>query len=394
MVQYLMKKIAYIIDSAQIGGAESLFMHLLTGMDKSRYDIYVVCPGEGPMKELYAGIARETMFIREKSLADIRAIFKVALFLRRSGVEMVHSVLYTSDLCATFASLFLKRVRRINTIVGLNFDLTEESGFKRLRRWFFSLIYRFIYLFSSSVIAVSDAVKEDLAGRRGIRVRGGTVGTIYCGIPDKTGDSRKVSREELASRYGIPAGAPLVVSIGTLHYVKGHRYLLESIPFVLKKFPDTRFVIMGDGPERQNLERKAGEEGIGTATVFTGCIADDEKDSILSLCDMMVLPSLSEGCPLVILEAMRVSRPVVATGVGGVEELLQDKKTGILVPPRDPGKMADAIITLLSDKGGAKRLGEEGRRVFTERFTVSKMVRSYDELYARILKRDGELPAC
>ena len=125
--------------------------------------------------------------------------------------------------------------------------------------------------------------------------------------------------------------------------------------------------------------------GLSYAVRFTGYLDEGLKYKVLDMCDVLVLPSLMEGCPAVILEAMRASKPVVATAVGGVTELVEDGITGILVPPRNAARMAEAIIQVLCDKGAAGRFGEEGNKRFKEKFTMKNMIAAHSGLYDRLM---------
>lgn len=383
MNEKIKKNILYLIASSQFGGAEYFVLNLIRYLDREKYEPFIAYTSGGPMGRLYEGYARKTLSIDTASLLNPKAIFLVRKFLEAHDIDIIHSILYTSDACAILSSIAKDDVYKVNTIAGFNFGLTEEKGLKRLRRGSASLIYRFIYRFSDSIVAVSEAVKEDMASRVGIKVTRDRIGVIYCGIPDKNEAHDENKLKDLKDKYGINNAEPVIVSIGTLHYVKGRRYLIDAIPLVLQKIPGAKFIIAGDGPERRRLEERVRGLHLEDNVVFTGYIDDGAIERLLYLSDLMVLPSLTEGCPTVALEAMRASKPVVATDAGGTSELIENEKTGIIVPSRDSQKIATAVIDILSDKAKAERFGKEARARFRKRFTAAEMADKYSMIYER-----------
>src|SRR5262249_49773077 len=176
----------------------------------------------------------------------------------------------------------------------------------------------------------------------------------------------------------------VVGTVGSLYPVKGHKYLIDAMPSVLGRFPDTVFVIVGQGGLRDELEAHAVRLGLASHLRFLGHREDIQN--ILSICDIFVLPSLSEGMPLALLEAMAAGLPAVATGVGGVVEVLDDRQTGLVIPPRASDALADKVITLLSDPPLAKELGEAAQHLVAGRFSLDGMVRAYESVYSELIR--------
>jgi glycosyltransferase involved in cell wall biosynthesis len=187
---------------------------------------------------------------------------------------------------------------------------------------------------------------------------------------------------------------PLALVPARLTDQKGHRYLLEAAT----RLPDVRFVLAGGGPLREALERQAADLRVGDRVVFLG--ERDDMSALLAACDLVVLPSINEGLPLVVLEAMVASRPVVATAVGGTPEAVTDRETGVLVPPRDPRALAEGIRWVTEQpEGGMAALGRAGRSIAEERFSAEAMVASVTACYEGALSgatargRRAERPA-
>ncbi len=164
---------------------------------------------------------------------------------------------------------------------------------------------------------------------------------------------------------------------------KGHASLIDATVQILEKFPNTKVLLVGDGPRRSQMENKVSALALSDTIIFTG-IRQDVRE-ILPLFDLFVLPSLSEGLPVSILEAMAASKPVVATYVGGVPEAVVDGVTGLLVPPRDPTALAQAIVHLLGDPDLRQQMGQAGRERVLEHFSVERMVERTQNLYEQLL---------
>ena len=172
---------------------------------------------------------------------------------------------------------------------------------------------------------------------------------------------------------------PIVFTPARLHSQKGHMYLLEAAALV----PDALFVLAGDGPERDRLEAFARRLGIEGRVRFLGHRRDIPQ--LLASCDLFVLPSLYEGLPVTVLEAMAAGKPVVATDIGGTDEAVMHGATGLLVPPGSPVDLATAIRTLLSDQRLAARLAEAGRAWAVQEFSSASMVRGVTRVYDELI---------
>lgn len=234
--------------------------------------------------------------------------------------------------------------------------------------------------------AVSDATRRFCIEEEGIRPE--KLLTIRNGInpqpwlPADSPDQRRDRRREL----GIGADAGVVTTISRLHPQKGHRFLLDAAENILALNPACRFLIVGDGESRGEIEAAVRARGLQAAIHLLGVRSDIPQ--LLWLSDVFVLPSLWEGLPNVLLEAMAAGIPVVATDVDGVSEIVDDGKTGILIPPKDPDAIASAVNRLLHDEALADSLRRAARQAVTERFSPVKTTASYLELYSRLWGRE------
>jgi glycosyltransferase involved in cell wall biosynthesis len=209
--------------------------------------------------------------------------------------------------------------------------------------------------------------------------------TIYNGVDVTRFPVASVQATAQARRaIGMPVGVPLVGSLGRLHPQKGFSDLLTAFAQVRQRVSSVRLFVAGDGELRDDLEAQARSLGIAAAVTFAGVRADVSE--ILAALDVFVLPSLWEGMPNAVLEAMAAGLPVVATAVGGTPEVVVDRVTGLLVPPQDPGALARAIERLLRDPGLRRTMGRAGRRRVERHFHIQETVRQVQDLYEALLR--------
>ncbi len=242
------------------------------------------------------------------------------------------------------------------------------------------LAYRFVARAASRMVAVSDDIARDLVERVGVRP-GGLV-TVYNGIDlaavRRPGEGPRVRRE-----LGLDPDAPVVGAIGNLFPVKGHTYLVQAAARLARDWPDLVVLLCGRPILEAELEAEAARLGVGDRVRFLGF--RDDVGALLDALDVFVLPSLSEGLSLSLIEAMAAGTPVVTTAVGGNPELVEDGVTGLLVPPRDPAALAAAVGRLLADRALGRRLADRARARAESTFAVEGMLARYEALYDEML---------
>ncbi len=188
----------------------------------------------------------------------------------------------------------------------------------------------------------------------------------------------KKEREKLFRQYNLDPCTTLIGIPARLIEAKGHQYLLQAIPDIIRVFPKVKFFFAGDGSERENLQNLVGKLNLNNYVIFAGYIR--EIFEIIAGFDLVVVPSINESFGLAVAEGMALKKPVVSTLVGGIPEVVENQKTGLLVPPKDPHSLALAIISLLKDKNLAFHLGEEGRKRVEKLFTIEKMIDKIEAL--------------
>lgn len=292
-------------------------------------------------------------------------------FLKTSRASVVHAHEFTAN---TYGALVarLAGIPVVATIHGKSY-----YGEQLKRRLAYRLTSRI-----GRTVAVSENLKEFIISNIGIspdRIR-----VIYNGVPDF---EQPRSEDEVALRkeLRIFPDQQIVGVIGSLYPVKGHTYLLQAIPSILKTHRNAVFVFAGRGELEAELTRQACDLRIQDHVRILGFRND--VANLLGIVDVFVLPSLSEGLSVAILEAMVAEKPVVASHVGGNPELVVDGETGYLVPPMNPSALSTSIVALLGDEGLRVKMGEAGRKRVTKLFSLSAMVQQYERLYDECVGR-------
>lgn len=293
-----------------------------------------------------------------------RALAALADRLARDRVRLVHGFLLQGNAVAAVAA---RRAGVPYATSVRNLELRKRPHELAVSRW--------AHRGARVVTFNSTHVRDLVAGREGIPREKTRI--ILNGLrPEPAGERMEGDP--------WPAGpGPRLASVASLTWKKGHVFLLDAFARVARERPGARLALVGDGPERGALEARARSLGITAKVGFAGRRADAR--AIIAASDLLVLSSLEEGMPNVLLEAMAAGVPQVATSVGGTPETLEEGDTGFLVPPGDPVLMAERILKLLGDPRRRAAFGERGRRLFQERFGVESMARRHEELYGEIL---------
>lgn len=305
------------------------------------------------------GVDVEVIDERHHSSAVIVA--RLVRFLTSRRVEVLHTHRYKDTVLGTIAARLARVPKVVRTVHGLAEPMT---GWDRLKfQAYGALDTTALRYFADRIIAVSNEMADTL---RADGYRRSAVVPIHNGIDVSKArvgrDPRRV-REEL----GIETEALVIGTIGRLAPVKAHADLLRTAQRILHRAPHARFLFVGDGPLRSELAATAAQLGVDRACVFAG--ARQDTFDLLAAMNMFVLPSLHEGVPMALLEAMILGKPVVATAVGGVPEIVQDRVTGLLVAPRDDRRLADACLELAADQRLAQSLGSAARRAIVDHFS-------------------------
>ncbi len=297
--------------------------------------------------------------------------------LRRERVDVLHAHKFGSNVWASI----IGRLAGVPVVVAHEHTWSFEGNLKR------RLLDRFVIgRLATVVLAVSSQDRDRMISIE--RLPAEKVVHVPNGVAPLPTSPRNRVREEL----GLSQSAPVVVSVSVLRRQKSLDVLVRAARRVHAVVPDARFVIVGDGPEREALVGLVRELALQDVVLFTGHRTD--VGDLLAAADVVASSSAYEGSPLALMESIGAGRPVVATGVGGVPEIVRDGIEGILVAPGDPDVLADAIVRLLGDPVLRERMGAAGRKRQREEFDIDVMVKRletlYESLFARTERARGE----
>jgi len=360
--------VLHLSSSSGPGGAEAVMASVASGLDAARYRSLVCLFRDGWLRARCEGLGLETHVIPMKGMLDVEWLRRFTRLLRERGVGLIHAHEFGANTYGTLAGR-LARVPVVATVHGRSYY--TDRGRRRLA-------YRVVSR-AAAMVAVSKDVKRFVVERAGVSTR--RVRVVYNGIAPAAPVTPGATAH-LRAELGLGGGDRVVAVVGSLYGVKGHRYLLEAAPKVLAICPSTVFLLAGRGECEVALRAQAKSLGIDARVRFLGFRQDVQ--ALLTLSDVFVLPSLSEGLSMAILEAMAAAKPVVATKVGGNPELIVDGETGILIECANPEALASAVTTILTDPAEARRLGENGLSRVQRRFTSAAMVRNYEAIYSTV----------
>jgi glycosyltransferase involved in cell wall biosynthesis len=362
-------------DSLDLGGTEGQFVEIACGLDRSRWDIRVACVrAGGPLRARLETAGLRPWSCGPSSLKSPGlplAILRIARQLRRDGIRLVHCFGFYSNTVGVPAA----RLARMAAVIASQRDMGDLRP--PLQRRLHSMALRL----ATHVLVNSEAIAGRLSRTRA--ARNGRITVVPNGVD--------VVRFRPSTR--AEGGRPSV-TIGTLANLrpeKGLRQLLEAAARVARSAPHARFVIWGDGALRSQLDATIQALALTGAVELRGTTRD--PDTALRQCDIFVLPSLSEASSNVVLEAMATGLPVVATRVGGMAGLVDDHRTGILVPPGDAPALAQAILTLVEAPALAAEMGARGRARAVAEFGTVRMIERMDAFYCRALGTAHGAPA-
>lgn len=351
-------------------GAGKYYLNTIPVFDKGKFNITLcILRGKDNLTKYFEDQGIKIYHL-ERGKFDPMTLFDLIQLVKKEGINLIHAHGYGSANFGRLAGI----LQKIPTIIHAH---DEDSYYP----WYQGLIDFFFSSFTDRAIAVSESVRKSCIEKR--KIPGDHVFTLYNAIPlkgFKIPTLEEIQKEK--RRLGIDLNFQVVGTIAKLREEKGIKYLLESVPKVLSELPDTIFVIVGEGPLRRELETSSRQLKIDQNVIFTGF--HDDIPKILSIFDIKVLPSVTEGFGLVLVEAMAMGKPIVATNVGGIKEILKDGETGLLVPAKDPEALAEKILYLLKNKNEAIKLGVRAKEE-SEKYDIHFHTRKLEEHYFALI---------
>jgi glycosyltransferase involved in cell wall biosynthesis len=367
------------VSNFRIGGTERQFVLAAANLDRRRFRLHVGCFHR--MGDFLDDVERAGLPVSEyaiRRLYDVHSLrerLRLARYIRQHGIQLVHAYGFYPNLFAVPAAR-LAGARAVIASIRDSGDLWTALQ-RRAQRAILRLADHVVV----NAQAVADVLTREGYDRRKLSViRNG----IRAAVPGTRPDGR------LRTQLRIPESAPVVTVVSRLtqndgYEFKGIHHFLDAVASLRDRFGGARFLIVGDGPSRADLEAHAARVGIADRVTFAGFRLD--IPDILATSTIAVLPSLSEGLSNSLLEAMAAGLPVVATRVGGNPEAVGEGEGGLLVPPGDDRALAEAIATLLVNVTLRVRLGHAARRRVDRLFSVNRMLQETETLYRDLMER-------
>ncbi len=365
-------KILYLNHVSKMGGAEENLFSLIKSLDRKKYTPILICQEDGELPQRLKKISVEARYLKMRGwrkgkyfLLNLVTIIKLLIFIKRNNIRLVYINPYRLSPYGTLAA----RLAGIPAILAIH-EFIDQSKVKR-----------FLLNKADKIIVVSDNLKEPLGDCKDRITR------IYNGVDFSIFD-RSIKGDDIRKEFNIVNGTYLVGMIGHLTPWKGHQDFLAAAAKVLKDGPPVKFLIVGDAVFNQQLSIEELKEisrqyAIDKQVLFAGARRDVPQ--IIASLDILVLPSWQESFSRVILEAMAMGKPVIATDCGGPDEIITNCRTGVLIPIKSPGLLAEAIIKLLSDSVERERLAQAGYELVKNRFDLQKQVNKVTDLYEQVL---------
>jgi glycosyltransferase involved in cell wall biosynthesis len=358
--------IAVVMTSFDAGGTERQMLELVRRLDRERWQVHLAClHARGHWHAKAAAAAPITAFpITGFGRPETcRQALSFARWCTRHGIEVVHTTDLYTNIFALPAAAFARVPVRIGSRRGLNLDRT--AGQLRMQRAAYSCAH--------GIVANSHAIADRLVTEH---VRRDKVTVIPNGL-------------DLETFTPAPARdrRRRVIVVANLRPEKGYDVLIDAAALVLRRYPDARFECVGTGPEFSAIHARLAAHDVAHAFTLLG--QRDDVPTLLTTADIFVLPSRTESLPNSVLEAMAAGLPVVASAVGGIPELIDDERTGLLWPSGNADALAERLCRVMADPSVGTRLGEAARRETQARYSFERMVAAFDSLYVRELAKRG-----
>lgn len=374
----------HVIATLDRAGAEGTLARLCLRLNRAEFEPSVCCltRGGGYESELRAAGVPVTV-LGKKGRYDVSTLWRLRALMRRDRPDIVHTWLFTANTWGRIAAWLARRPcggqARVPVIIA------SERAVDRWKNPFHRLADRRLAAASAAIVANCEAVKRFCVEDVGIPSK--RVRVILNGMNLRSFDlAFSHAIRDVIADANRGADRVRMGTVARLEPQKGIRFLIEAMELLQSSGVDAELWIVGDGPDRPELEAMVNASpDLRDSVKFLG--QRDDVPALLGQMDMFVLPSLWEGLPNAVMEAMAARLPVVATSVDGTPELVNDGETGLLVPPKSPEALADAIAKLVADGALRQRMGQAGRRRIEQHFTEDRMIAETEALYRELIER-------
>ena len=388
-------RVIHIITRLDKGGSAETTLQVVSLLNRGKYEIFLV---HGLSRESNMGVMEQEVLARDLSLAEKRGIrvFSIPSLVRRLSLK--------NDLLAFFSIYrLIKRIKphivhthtskagvlgrlaaclaRVPIIIHTPHGHVFHSYYGYIMTKIIVLVERMLSLMTDKITALTDRERDEHLEQGVASIEKYVI--IHSGVILQQIMNTNIDVETGKKEFDIPQNSNVIGVVGRLVPIKGHKYLVSAAKRIIKEFGNTFFVFVGDGYLESILERQAESLGVRKNIIFAGWRND--VIAVLGLFDILVLPSLNEGMGKVLIEGMALGKPIVASSVGGIIDLVKNGDNGILVPPRDSDALAEAILKLIRNKNLAQELGKNGRSKVYPEYDTFVMIRQIEDLYECLL---------
>ena len=309
-------------------------------------------------------------------IKDLKAFFDIRKILKKNKPSIVHTHTSKAGLLGRFAA----KLTHIPIVVHTPHGHVFFGYFGPIKTKIFIILEKLVSLITDRIVALSEREKQDSTKFKIAHEDKFVV--IHSGVElDRFKELTSSEKQNFKKKLGIPENSLIVGTVGRLEPVKGPEFLIKAAKFIISKYPNTFFIFTGEGYLRENLEEQALKLGLENNLIFLGWRADVTK--VISIYDVFALPSLNEGMGRVLVEAMALGKPIVASNIGGITDLVAHGKNGFLVPTKNPKELAKYIQILLEDTEKRGKMGLAGKEMalnFSDEIMVESISNMYNEL--------------
>lgn len=357
----------------KFSGTEKHLYDLLSNLNRKKFKPFVITfQGSDDFKELIEKMGIQIQILDISKIYGFKPFylfFKLRSFIKKEKIKIIQTFHTNPDIYGTVLAKF--------SGIPIVISSRRDMGFNRNKRNV--LCYKVLDRFVDSIICVSEAVKKLVINEEGVDP--GKMVVVYNGIDPEAFNAQADAAIE-KKKLNLSSNHPVIGVLANFNPIKGHIYFIEAAAIIKNQFKEAQFVLIGGmtgNNVEEQLKKRVSELGLEQCVHFLGYRRDIAE--VLSVIDILVAPSLSEGFSNTIVEALYMRKAVVATNVGGNPEIIKEGQTGLLVKPADPEAIASAVLRLLNDKESALRMGESGRECVKKYFTIDKMMEKTMDIY-------------
>ena len=378
-------KVLQLIHNPGITGPGRIVQGLAKYIDRQGFALDVLCPEKGILPEDLRKNGTRIIPLVSWNILDIGNFLRLKKTIQKEGYHLFH--IHSGQLNA-FAKIMAKSLGIPGVILTEHLAVPDHGWIKnKLKLSLHLLLHRFSDFLVDKVIAVSETARDAFILRQNINPR--KVETVYNGVDLEEAQVEEIDRNKIKAEWGIPADSPVLAVVGRLNPEKGQKIFIMACREIAKDYPQARFMLIGNGPEREKLEKLIEESGLKEKFVLTGFIKDIAP--VFKIIDIVVQPSFEAGesFGLTVAEAMAKAKAVIVSDIGCFKEIISDGKDGLLFPAGDYLALAQDIRLLLGNPGLRNALGLEAQNTIKKKFDIRITVRQTEEVYKKLLRQKG-----